>query len=125
MGRKSLAKNLLGIRRSLHLYIAIRKQQIGSSSWRGGGCQSRSQRLHSGSVITFRSQSRAAVPGGRRLGECLQTRQTDKDRKSETCRAHYFGSVTRRISFARRPCAVSYTHLRAHETRHDLVCRLL
>ena len=24
---------------------------------------------------------------------------------------------------ARRP--VSYTHLRAHETRHDLVCRLL
>ena len=23
------------------------------------------------------------------------------------------------------PDAVSYTHLRAHETRHDLVCRLL
>src|SRR5450756_1130549 len=23
------------------------------------------------------------------------------------------------------PMAVSYTHLRAHETRHDLVCRLL
>src|SRR5450759_425661 len=23
------------------------------------------------------------------------------------------------------PWAVSYTHLRAHETRHDLVCRLL
>src|SRR5450759_5865035 len=25
----------------------------------------------------------------------------------------------------RRSKAVSYTHLRAHETRHDLVCRLL
>src|SRR5450759_2119166 len=25
----------------------------------------------------------------------------------------------------REPIAVSYTHLRAHETRHDLVCRLL
>src|SRR5450756_2717106 len=25
----------------------------------------------------------------------------------------------------RRLLAVSYTHLRAHETRHDLVCRLL
>src|SRR5450756_830937 len=25
----------------------------------------------------------------------------------------------------RRPVPVSYTHLRAHETRHDLVCRLL
>src|SRR5450756_1803860 len=24
-----------------------------------------------------------------------------------------------------RICPVSYTHLRAHETRHDLVCRLL
>src|SRR5450759_5696380 len=24
-----------------------------------------------------------------------------------------------------RPHTVSYTHLRAHETRHDLVCRLL
>src|SRR5450759_606482 len=24
-----------------------------------------------------------------------------------------------------KPIAVSYTHLRAHETRHDLVCRLL
>src|SRR5450759_1124293 len=24
----------------------------------------------------------------------------------------------------REPAAVSYTHLRAHETRHDLVCRL-
>src|SRR5450756_3081919 len=26
---------------------------------------------------------------------------------------------------ARGPRPVSYTHLRAHETRHDLVCRLL
>src|SRR5450756_1510310 len=26
---------------------------------------------------------------------------------------------------APQPVAVSYTHLRAHETRHDLVCRLL
>src|SRR5450756_522316 len=26
---------------------------------------------------------------------------------------------------ASRPAPVSYTHLRAHETRHDLVCRLL
>src|SRR5450756_2670601 len=25
----------------------------------------------------------------------------------------------------RGPISVSYTHLRAHETRHDLVCRLL
>src|SRR5450756_2785048 len=28
-------------------------------------------------------------------------------------------------TFFSPPLAVSYTHLRAHETRHDLVCRLL
>src|SRR5665648_1123174 len=28
-------------------------------------------------------------------------------------------------SGGRCPVSVSYTHLRAHETRHDLVCRLL
>src|SRR5450756_2667637 len=33
---------------------------------------------------------------------------------------------TRRAKHAgHSPTAVSYTHLRAHETRHDLVCRLL
>src|SRR5450756_3053819 len=33
-----------------------------------------------------------------------------------------------RAGVGTRPCppaSVSYTHLRAHETRHDLVCRLL
>src|SRR5450756_3066754 len=29
------------------------------------------------------------------------------------------------ISHHPSPASVSYTHLRAHETRHDLVCRLL
>ena len=29
------------------------------------------------------------------------------------------------LSLAYSPGAVSYTHLRAHETREDLVCRLL
>src|SRR5450759_5348539 len=31
---------------------------------------------------------------------------------------------TPRSQFAVGPASVSYTHLRAHETRHDLVCRL-
>ena len=32
-----------------------------------------------------------------------------------------------KITLVKSPigAAVSYTHLRAHETRHDLVCRLL
>src|SRR5450756_2714527 len=35
-------------------------------------------------------------------------------------------STSRAAQVARSTlCTVSYTHLRAHETRHDLVCRLL
>src|SRR5450756_857801 len=54
--------------------------------------------------------------------------------RSDTDR--YTGTLRFRILWARAvmdlvraeldmPPAVSYTHLRAHETRHDLVCRLL
>src|SRR5450759_182784 len=31
---------------------------------------------------------------------------------------------SRRLKIPRKSTAVSYAHLRAHETRHDLVCRL-
>src|SRR5450756_948699 len=34
-------------------------------------------------------------------------------------------STRKPISCMSSTCPVSYTHLRAHETRHDLVCRLL
>ena len=38
-----------------------------------------------------------------------------------------YGAVTRETlsTYKSNLKAVSYTHLRAHETRHDLVCRLL
>src|SRR5659263_219732 len=36
----------------------------------------------------------------------------------------YVAQLYSGISNALNPDAVSYTHLRAHETRHDLVCRL-
>src|SRR5450756_3170967 len=49
-----------------------------------------------------------------------------------TTRAPYDGSTWAASNAARlvpvpemRTTTVSYTHLRAHETRHDLVCRLL
>src|SRR5450756_68767 len=49
------------------------------------------------------------------------------DRLCITCCLPFPTFTSRRmadaISFM--PQAVSYTHLRAHETRHDLVCRLL
>src|SRR5450756_2834351 len=41
--------------------------------------------------------------------------------------SHVAGCTSARRSRSSACCggAVSYTHLRAHETRHDLVCRLL
>src|SRR5450756_3033704 len=53
------------------------------------------------------------------------------ERRGMSCRAN---GLPRRLAKAvrelasvlmRMPNPVSYTHLRAHETRHDLVCRLL
>src|SRR5665648_448524 len=34
-------------------------------------------------------------------------------------------TIGNNVSIGHNALAVSYTHLRAHETRHDLVCRLL
>ena len=48
--------------------------------------------------------------------------QISPDMKKETIKAQ---TVIARSNIQRRIGAVSYTHLRAHETREDLVCRLL
>src|SRR5450759_4347861 len=45
--------------------------------------------------------------------------------KPEPLKHKYKGCWSRRIDGEHRLISVSYTHLRAHETRHDLVCRLL
>src|SRR5450756_2856472 len=45
------------------------------------------------------------------------SRTSSRSTTTPTC------SATCRVSASSTP--VSYTHLRAHETRHDLVCRLL
>src|SRR5450756_3065971 len=44
---------------------------------------------------------------------------------SQLSSAHATLTVLPRQTEAGNPDTVSYTHLRAHETRHDLVCRLL
>src|SRR5450759_5843552 len=57
----------------------------------------------------------------------LQEGATLRDEARASCRASRC-AATHAISPRFRPCGigpVSYTHLRAHETRHDLVCRLL
>src|SRR5450759_5878749 len=67
----------------------------------------------------------------KRLADMLPFLQIN--RFTRVYRAHVLAALTRPL--ARRlcrlrppppsPAPVSYTHLRAHETRHDLVCRLL
>src|SRR5450756_2845842 len=42
---------------------------------------------------------------------------------SDLCRTHLNETSQKKPFLMVRP--VSYTHLRAHETRHDIVCRLL
>src|SRR5450756_1339874 len=62
--------------------------------------------------------------GGRRVK--VNKRSPASSRLSATARClslHLRMKALRRTSISSD--AVSYTHLRAHETRHDLVCRLL
>src|SRR5450759_5488371 len=67
----------------------------------------------------------ATRPTGCSGGTCIST-STIPRRSSICARCRKAGS---RLRFSpptsRRFTPVSYTHLRAHETRHDLVCRLL
>src|SRR5659263_758894 len=62
-----------------------------------------------------------------KIGELKKTRDdlnlTARGR-AETLEKAYSDELTLFLT-ADIPLAVSYTHLRAHETRHDLVCRLL
>ena len=48
-----------------------------------------------------------------------------KEKIAECARKHGFNNIVFADTFEECMDTVSYTHLRAHETRHDLVCRLL
>src|SRR5450756_1879552 len=47
------------------------------------------------------------------------------EEKLDIAKEYYAGIIVNAQATARCPVVMSYTHLRAHETRHDLVCRLL
>src|SRR5450759_557006 len=57
--------------------------------------------------------------------------ESDEESASElpppirTATSRYIGFYRTNVERVLCSCSVSYTHLRAHETRHDLVCRLL
>src|SRR5450756_2980863 len=75
-----------------------------------------------------------------RVGPCVVTQLKSKDKDGYEAVQLGFGEIPRekvekKVNMpmkghfdkarANPQRAVSYTHLRAHETRHDLVCRLL
>src|SRR5450756_1477253 len=60
-----------------------------------------------------------AANGGGNIDDRQAIRLTDVPHFSRSIWPPTSGGVGRAVG------AVSYTHLRAHETRHDLVCRLL
>ena len=55
----------------------------------------------------------------------LDRKDKDLARRAAALTATGLGAVHIRKRLGLGPVAVSYTHLRAHETREDLVCRLL
>ena len=58
-----------------------------------------------------------------KVTHALQCEAVSKVTYAPQCEA--VSKVTRALQCEAVSKAVSYTHLRAHETRHDLVCRLL
>src|SRR5450759_5848473 len=63
----------------------------------------------------------------RRFSDCLSTKETvlKPSAKSWVITARKTSRPILVLRLKASPIPVSYTHLRAHETRHDLVCRLL
>src|SRR5450759_4697721 len=55
---------------------------------------------------------------------CFSLKYSSASRTSVRCRWRISVAILSSLD-AITASAVSYTHLRAHETRHDLVCRLL
>src|SRR5450756_2842571 len=83
--------------------------------------------LEDGFLASSRDQELTAGPGSRvyvttsvkevtaEITGRLDPKLADRDRHEV---------IEKRLKERTAACAVSYTHLRAHETRHDLVCRL-
>src|SRR5450756_646702 len=103
-----------------------------STAWRSGSRKDTVARMKSSSPAS------STNPTGKTALSCQLTR-TELNPTSSTCDepADIVGALPPGPPGERRaaavvasvsasgPVAVSYTHLRAHETRHDLVCRLL
>src|SRR5450756_2816069 len=73
-----------------------------------------------GSEMCIRDRSTRAPSGSR--ARTIASATSDVMRSCSCGRAATWRTTRASLD---RPVTVSYTHLRAHETRHDLVCRLL
>ena len=66
------------------------------------------------------------LPGGGVARNADEYKSRSEGMKSPELKPHYFGqAIEKDVEDKNYNMAVSYTHLRAHETCADLVCRLL
>src|SRR5665648_1028287 len=83
-----------------------------------------SVRGHHGGTTSMRGLGEQHVGAGRARDDTAGGVVPRREVELPVC-VHVAGGDVAEIESSRPAAAVSYTHLRAHETRHDLVCRLL
>src|SRR5665811_2410072 len=99
--------------------MCIRDRHRGSARWMGGGCQRAA--LNGPKATCKRAQQRLLErPRHRRDRNWPLERSVRLRPSPNTVQVEL-----QRCSLLACPVPVSYTHLRAHETVLDLVCRLL
>src|SRR5450756_2985195 len=103
-----------GIRSKLHAYLATVARNMDCEAYRVGGV---ADHVH----LAIRLSRTVTIAD---LVEALKT-SSSKWVKTQSPDLAAFSWQRGYGCFSVGPSAVSYTHLRAHETRHDLVCRLL
>src|SRR5450759_1525251 len=79
------------------------------------------------SPVPAKSITKALGKSGVKAAPQQAAKKPKKEHKKKVVRDSFTmpQSEYSKIAEIKAICPVSYTHLRAHETRHDLVCRLL
>ena len=136
MLRKEHGVNVYGLDDFPANYIHVLEGELNTEKWKSGiGMYVTPMRmLGDGSLSLYQPGDRISVPqldGTNKIYEVLAI--VDIPKALETPLQVDMGidyifptnELLGKMVSSEQPATVSYTHLRAHETRHDLVCRLL
>src|SRR5450759_2691129 len=124
-----------GINRTTNLLVAGKNVVVAGYGWCGRGVAMRADGLGANVIVTEVDPIRALearmdgyrvmkMTDAAKLGDIFVTTTGNRDiLTAEHFQVMQDGAIL--ANSGHFNVAVSYTHLRAHETRHDLVCRLL